>query len=102
MEFSFDVDPENDLALGIEVTVDEELLELEDGIDFDISGYDPLVPTEAKPGSEDKVKMLAARYSAGVPLWHNSDCYDHGPDAASADLVDMGHDNDDVDDLDEV
>ena len=36
-------------------------------------------PTGAKPGSEDKVRMLTARYAAGVPLWHNSDCYDHGP-----------------------
>jgi len=37
-------------------------------------------PTEAKPGSEDKVMMLAARYAAGLPLWHGSDRYDHGPE----------------------
>jgi len=36
-------------------------------------------PTEAKPGSVDKVQMLAARYAAGLPLWHNEDCNDHGP-----------------------
>jgi hypothetical protein len=41
----------------------------------------PFTSTEAKPGSDDKVQMLAARYAAGLPLWHNSDCYDHGPDA---------------------
>ncbi|VAX42011.1 hypothetical protein MNBD_PLANCTO02-710 [hydrothermal vent metagenome] len=44
-----------------------------------MEGVDPLDPTEAKPGSDDKVLMLAARYAAGLPLWHNSDCYDHGP-----------------------
>ena len=43
------------------------------------SSLDPYHPTEAKPGSEDKVQMLAARYAAGLPLWHDSDCYDHGP-----------------------
>ncbi|QDU79770.1 hypothetical protein Pla110_14840 [Polystyrenella longa] len=67
---------------------DNNSLELEEGlefeedvqeIDFNSLGIDPLIPTEAKPGSEEKVLMLAARYSAGLPLWHNSDCYDHGP-----------------------
>lgn len=52
--------------------------------DFDIEdfvalGIDPLRPTAAKPGSEEKVVMLAARYAAGLPLWHGDDCYDHGP-----------------------
>jgi hypothetical protein len=23
--------------------------------------------------------MLSARYAAGLPLWHDRDCYDHGP-----------------------
>jgi hypothetical protein len=23
--------------------------------------------------------MLSARYAAGMPLWHDGDCYDHGP-----------------------
>ncbi|MBA4030082.1 MAG: hypothetical protein C0478_04200 [Planctomyces sp.] len=50
-----------------------------DEIDFESLGIDPARPTTAKPGSEDKVLMLAARYSAGVPLWNNEDCYDHGP-----------------------
>lgn len=40
---------------------------------------DPGEPTEAKPGSEEKVVMLAARYNAGLPLWHTEDCVDHGP-----------------------
>ncbi|MAT14883.1 MAG: hypothetical protein CMJ46_06385 [Planctomyces sp.] len=60
----------------------DESLELEEDvqeIDFESLGINPLTPTEAKPGSEEKVLMLAARYAAGLPLWHNSDCYDHGP-----------------------
>lgn len=48
-------------------------------IDYAALGIDPISPTEAKPGSEEKVVMLAARYAAGLPLWHNSDCVDHGP-----------------------
>jgi hypothetical protein len=47
--------------------------------DFEALGINPGAPTPAKPGSEDKVSMLAARYSAGLPLWHTEDCYDHGP-----------------------
>jgi hypothetical protein len=42
-------------------------------------GINPDDATQAKPGSEQKVLMLAARYAAGLPLWNNSDCYDHGP-----------------------
>lgn len=40
---------------------------------------DPYEPTAAKPGSEEKVHMLAARYAAGMPMWHIDDSYDHGP-----------------------
>lgn len=98
MEFSFEVDPEVDIAIGLEVVPDES--EAFDELDFDISGYDPLIPTGAKPGSDDKVKMLAARYSAGVPLWHDSDCYDHGP-ANALNLL-GGDSEDDVDDVDDL
>jgi hypothetical protein len=56
---------------------------IEDGdfadIDFESLGINPHGPTTAKPGSPEKVMMLAARYAAGQPLWHNEDCYDHGP-----------------------
>lgn len=55
----------------------EEYFEVE--ADPDELGVDPEIPTEAKPGSDDKVVMLAARYSAGLPLWHDEDRYDHGP-----------------------
>jgi hypothetical protein len=47
-------------------------------------GVNPSEPTGAKPGSEEKVTMLAARYAAGLPLWHNDDCYDHGPGSIGA------------------
>jgi hypothetical protein len=47
----------------------------------------PTSPTPSKPGSSGKVVMLAARYAAGLPLWHDEDCRDHGP-GAIADLLD--------------
>jgi len=79
MEFSFDVNPDIDIAIGSELAF-EDAGELEEFVEeFDFSNVDPLNPTGAKPGSEDKVRMLAARYAAGVPLWHDEDCYDHGP-----------------------
>ncbi len=56
-------------------------------IDFDSLGIDPGAPTTAKPGTEEKVLMLAARYAAGVPLWHDEDCYDHGPGQSLARLI---------------
>lgn len=84
MEFSFEVDPNTDLAIGTELVIKHVVSFEDDDQQFDITGYDPLTPTGSKPGSEDKVKMLAARYSAGVPLWHDSDCYDHGPAGSAA------------------
>lgn len=78
MEFSFEVDPDLDLAVGSELSFEDADQEFADDA-LVLTGIDPLVPTEAKPGSEDKVKMLAARYAAGIPLWHDGDCYDHGP-----------------------
>ena len=59
-------------------------------IDFEALGIDPSGPTAAKPGTEEKVLMLAARYAAGVPLWHGSDCYDHGPGQSIARLIRKG------------
>jgi hypothetical protein len=77
MEFSFEVDPDLDLAVGSEFSFEEGAEDY--GEELSLVGVNPMTPTEAKPGSEDKVRMLAARYAAGVPLWHDSDCYDHGP-----------------------
>ena len=45
-------------------------------------GLDPQTSTPSKPGSDDKVMMLAARYAAGLPLWHRKDCYDHAPSSS--------------------
>ena len=78
MSFTFDSDLEpadEDVteALGEEY---EAFFEEED---FLALGVDPARPTDAKPGSEEKVLMLAARYAAGLPLWHTEDRYDHGP-----------------------
>ena len=78
MEFSFEVDPDLDLAVGTELSFDEGAeTYADDGMV--VVDSNPVQATEAKPGSEEKVRMLAARYSAGMPLWHDSDCYDHGP-----------------------
>lgn len=76
-----DLEFDNDVA-SIDDTEDEvssDDLELLQEIDFAALGINPSAPTEAKPGSEQKVLMLAARYAAGLPLWHGEDRYDHGP-----------------------
>ncbi len=52
------------------------ILDLEE---FKAMGVNPSKSTKAKPGTEEKVLMLSARYAAGLPLWHDRDCYDHGP-----------------------
>jgi len=65
-------------------------------IDFNSLGIDPQTSTEAKPGSEEKVLMLAARYAAGLPLWNHEDCYDHAP----TDLFD--HDDQDDDEFEYI
>lgn len=95
MSFDYDVDElEDDVELEYgEALSEEEGGEYEDGefnfedIDFEALGIDPAAPTAAKPGSEEKVLMLAARYAAGVPLWHNKDCYDHGPGEAATRMM---------------
>ncbi len=101
MEFSFEVDPSIDIAIGTELVINQVVSFEDDDDHFDITGYDPLTPTGSKPGSEDKVKMLAARYSAGVPLWHDSDCYDHGPAGSAAAALFGADDSGEADGLDE-
>lgn len=70
----------------VELDVDAEL-ELSEypEINYEALGIVPESPTEAKPGSEEKVVMLAARYAAGLPLWHTEDCVDHGPEPTEED-----------------
>ena len=70
MEFCFEVNPDLDLAIGSELfgrKVADDFHNNERVVDVI-----PLDATGAKPGSETKVQMLAARYAAGVPLWHGS------------------------------
>ena len=83
MSFAYDSDLEpTDEELTDELS--DEFGGFFDESDFSSLGVDPAQPTDAKPGSEDKVLMLAARYAAGLPLWHTEDRYDHGPGALEA------------------
>lgn len=34
------------------------------------------VPTQAVPGSSEKVEVLRKRAEMGMPLWHDGDCTD--------------------------
>ena len=89
MSLSFvDADVALDSLAGIEGY--EFLSDLDIGFEEELKslGVDPSAPTAAKPGSEEKVMMLAARYAAGLPLWHNDDCYDHGPGSVGNLIVD--------------
>lgn len=91
MSFDYDVDEIESEVLEYEGDAETEFAteytgEFEE-IDFDSLGIDPSEPTTAKPGTEEKVLMLAARYAAGVPLWHDEDCYDHGPGQSLARLM---------------
>jgi hypothetical protein len=47
--------------------------------DWTKMGVDPAKSTRAKPGTEEKVRVLSARYAAGLSLWHTRDRHDHGP-----------------------
>ena len=81
---SFEIENDSVLEMDSDVATEEysygeEEIEFYTDEDFQSRGVDPIEPTKAKPGSEGKVLMLAARYAAGLPLWHDSDCYDHGP-----------------------
>jgi hypothetical protein len=90
MAFDFEDDFDLDSELETQTTERVGSLEYEGDLtsvqyyteaEFRARGVDPVRPTAAKPGSEAKVLMLAARYAAGLPLWHDHDCYDHGPHA---------------------
>jgi hypothetical protein len=77
-------DLEDDAGFHDVLEDSEEFSDEYENVDYEASGVNPLSPTKAKPGSEEKVLMLAARYAAGMPLWHNNDCTDHGPARARA------------------
>lgn len=80
-----DIDLDEDVVDIAEFSDEESGVAEYPEIDFESLGIDPASPTLAKPGSEEKVCMLAARYAAGLPLWHDSDCVDHGPGGAEED-----------------
>jgi hypothetical protein len=44
-----------------------------------VSKIDPRRPTEARPGSPEKIEVLRQRNASGLPLWHPQDRNDHGP-----------------------
>ena len=47
-------------------------------LEYDDVDVDPSNFTRARPESKEKVRMIAARCASGLPLWHHSDCSDHG------------------------
>ncbi len=65
-------------------------------VDFQSIGIDPGEPTKAQPGSEEKVLMLAARYAAGMPLWHSDDVTDYEPSSKGQELRKIAEANFDV------
>ena len=87
---TFYAESESGLESLSEIEGYEFLSDLDAGFEEELRslGVDPAAPTAAKPGSEEKVMMLAARYAAGLPLWHLDDCYDHGPGSVGNLIVD--------------
>ena len=83
-ELEFVIEDEETSYSTEEIVEDDDsgLVDL-NSIDFDAMGINPLDPTQAKPGSEEKVLMLSARYAAGLPLWDGNDRYDHAPGQSS-------------------
>jgi hypothetical protein len=41
--------------------------------DFNGTGFDPTAPTTARPGTEEKIRVLAARYARRERLFHPRD-----------------------------
>lgn len=80
MTFAFEAPPDLETVIELQDSACVGDFEAKfEGIDFEALGINPSTATVAKPGSEEKVLILAARYTAGLPLWHEEDCYDHGP-----------------------
>jgi hypothetical protein len=77
-----EVEMEDEVDLNVRGDLDYDLDETGETLDIEeflAMGINPVKSTKAKPGTEEKVLMLSARYAAGLPLWHDRDCYDHGP-----------------------
>lgn len=78
MAMDVDDDLEDEVLDSFDYDLDENTATF-DLEEFKAMGINPFKATPARPGSDEKVMMLSARYAAGLPLWHDSDCYDHGP-----------------------
>lgn len=76
MEVDDDIDPNSMMESDYDLDDAGATFDIEE---FIAMGVNPFKSTKAKPGTEEKVLMLSARYAAGLPLWHDRDCYDHGP-----------------------
>ena len=48
----------------------------------------PLAPTDAVPGSPEKLAVILARYDAGLPLWVAGDRQDYEGMSLQAEMVD--------------
>jgi hypothetical protein len=55
-----------------------------DAIKMGIWDYEPqpveetsFTATEAMPGTDEKLEIMAARVESGLPLWHNNDRRDY-------------------------
>jgi hypothetical protein len=75
-EVDDEFEPNSMADFGYDLDVEGANFDLEE---FKAMGVNPVKSTKARPGTEEKVLMLSARYAAGLPLWHDNDCYDHGP-----------------------
>lgn len=71
--------PLGQLTLATNPDQDGSLVSVEQVDMTEYFGIDPTMPTSAKPGTEDKVMVLTARYAAGVALWHPHDASDQSP-----------------------
>jgi hypothetical protein len=80
---------------------DAERLKIADIRAEDLSDIDPTLPMSAQAGSPEKVRVIAARYQAGLPLWNPGDdssmLLDHDDDAAVI-PVPVPVDDDELDD----
>lgn len=53
----------------------------------------PAIPTDAFPGSEEKVDILAARVDRGEDLWHPDDrvCFSSFGELSRGEMIDRQH-----------
>ncbi len=74
-EDELSADEEAAVALGYD-DVDDPVV-VKDNIDFAALGIDPSKSSTERPGTEEKLLMLIARYAEGYALWNEHDSIDH-------------------------